>query len=231
MKTEDIRRFITDNVSADDFSCLIREVDSHETRFAQNGITQHLAGPKMSITLSLSFGKKSGSSSTNQSDEKSLRELIKTAEDIARLAPEDPEHIPSAKEMKLPKGENLSQATLSLTPETMVDIVQRSIDKARAMDAQVSGMCEKHHFKLCMFTKNGFNGTDEFSSFGHSMTLKKGEVETKVSYDSKDYAGFDLDSLFARLASQAEALREMKSFGAVKIGVVLRPAEVMELLW
>ena len=231
MKTEDIRRFITDNVSADDFSCLIREVDSHETRFAQNGITQHLAGPKMSITLSLSFGKKSGSSSTNQNDEKSLRELIKTAEDIARLAPEDPEHMPSAKEMKLPEGENLSQATLKLTPETMVDIVQRSIDKARAMDAQVSGMCEKHHFKLCMFTKNGFNGTDEFSSFGHSMTLKKGEVETKVSYDSKDYAGFDLDSLFARLASQAEALREMKSFDAQKIAVILRPAALMELLW
>lgn len=230
MKTEDIRKFIIENTKADDFSCLIREVDSHETRFAQNGITQHLAGPKMGITLNLSFGKKSGSSSTNQSDEKSLLQLIKTAEDIAMLAPEDPEHIASAKDMKLPKIDNVSQATLDLSPETMVDIVQRSIDKARAMDALVSGMCEKHHHKLCMFTKNGFHGKDEFTIFGHSMTLKKGDVETKVSYDSKDYAGFDLDSLFARLASQAEALSELKSFDAEKIAVILRPAALMELL-
>ncbi len=165
MKTEDIRKFIIENTKADDFSCLIREVDSHETRFAQNGITQHLAGPKMGITLSLSFGKKSGSSSTNQSDEKSLLELINTAEDIAMLAPEDPEHVASTKEMELPKIANVSQATLDLSPETMVDIVQRSIDKARAMDALVSGMCEKHHHKLCMFTKNGFHGKDEFTIF------------------------------------------------------------------
>jgi len=231
MKIKDIEKYIREHTQADDFICFVSENESHETRFAQNGITQHIAGPKLSISLELSFGEKSGSCRVNQADEASLDFLIKTAEDIARLAPADPEHMPSAGPAKLPKVENCAKATMKLKPKTMVDIVQKSINKAIAANALVSGMCEKHLLKSWTFTKNGFAGSNEGSSFGHSMTLKKGEVETKVSYEAKDYAPFDLDQEFARLKSQAKALASMQSFEAQKIAVILRPEALQELIW
>lgn len=226
-----IHEYIREHIKADDYTLGIYNNESHETRFAQNGITQHITGPKIEINLKVSFGKRSGSSFTNQSDETSLKKLIADAEAIAQMAPEDPEHIPSAPAADLPEVENSSPATLSLKPEEMVEIVQRSIDKAIALDATVSGMCEKHYHEECDFSKNGFVGSDISSSFGHSMTLKKGDVETKVSFDAKDYAAFDLEREFAQLSSQATALADLRSFEPEKIAVILRPHALEELFW
>lgn len=231
MKIKDIAKYIRKHTNADDYTCSINEDQSHETRFAQNGITQHIAGPKLQISLELSFGTKSGSCRVNQADEASLDFLIKTATDIASLAPEDPEHMATTGPAELPQVENCAPATTNLKPKDMVDIVQKSIAKAIAMDAMVSGMCEKHQVKSWLFTKNGFEGCDERSSFGHSMTLKKGAVETKVSYEAKDYAPFDLNEEFARLKSQAEALASLQDFDAQKIAVILRPEALHELIW
>ncbi|MCB5253575.1 MAG: metallopeptidase TldD-related protein [Candidatus Cloacimonadaceae bacterium] len=231
MKIQNIVKYIREHTDADDFICSIREDNSHETRFAQNGITQHISGPKLQISLQLSFGTKSGSCRVNQADEATLGFLIKTATDIACLAPEDPEHMASSGPAELPRVENCAPATMNLQPKDMVDIVQKSIDKAIAMDAMVSGMCEKHLVKSWLFTKNGFEGSNESSSFGHSMTLKKGEVETKVSYEAKDYAPFNLEEEFSRLSSQATALASMQDFDAQKIAVILRPEALQELIW
>lgn len=231
MNREFIEQYIRSHCSAEDYTCRISESDSHETRFAQNGITQHLAGPKVWIDLSVSFGAKSGNSLVNQGDEANLDRLIKTAEENARLAPEDPEHMPSVGASELPQVQNCSDATLALTPEQMVDIVQQTINKAKALDAKVSGMCEKHISTNGIFSKNGFSAIDSNTVFCHSMTLKKGEVETKVSYEAKDFAGFDLDLEFESLASQAEALARQETFEAQKIAVILRPPALQELMW
>ncbi len=139
--------------------------------------------------------------------------------------------MPSVGPAELPKVQNCSEATLKLTPAQMVDIVQKSIDKAKAMDATVSGMCEKHYNCNYLFSKNGFSGEESSTQFGHSMTIKKAEVETKVSYEAKDFAPFDLESEFARLVSQAEALAHQQSFNAQKIAVILRPPALLELMW
>lgn len=231
MKIEQIEQYIKTHCSADDYSLHINNRESHETRFAQNAITQHIAGPEAEIMLNVSFGTRSGACMINHVTEANLDYLIQTAEAIAKMAPEDPEFIASAPAAELAKVNNCAEATLSLSPQAMVDIVQKSIDKAIALNATVSGMCEKHIKKTCLITKNGFKGYDKFSRFGHSMTIKKGEVETKVSYEAKDFAPFNLEQEFSRLAAQAEALSEMKAFDPGKIAVILRPEALQELLW
>ena len=230
MNTEKIYEYIKANISADDYSISIYEKDSHETRFAQNAVTQHIAGPKRNIHLQVSFGSKTGSSSTNMMDEAALKKLITDAEAIAKMAPEDPEHISSAPAAELPEVENCADATLKLNPEIMVDIVQESITRATALEASVSGMCEKHLNRMYDSTKNGFQGEDCSTTFGHSMTLKKGDVETKVSFSAKDFAAFDLEKEFAQLASQAKALEDFRSFEPEKIAVILRPHAFAELM-
>ena len=231
MTIEQIEQYVKKHCTADDYALYTDINESHETRFAQNSITQHIAGPMVNISLRVSFGTKSGSCRVNQATEESLDFLVKTAEAIAKMAPEDPEHMPSAAMQEIPQVQNCSEATRALKPEAMVDIVQKSIDKALALGATVSGMCERHIESSSMFTKNGFRAEDCSSSFGHSMTLKKGEVETKVSFEHKDFTPFNLDEEFGRLAAQAEALSTMQGFDPQKIAVILRPEALQELLW
>ncbi|HOC95899.1 MAG TPA: metallopeptidase TldD-related protein [Candidatus Cloacimonadota bacterium] len=226
-----ISDYIRKHCQADDYVLRVNSMDSHETRFAQNRVTQHIAGGNLSVDLTVSFGEKSGSCSVNQGDQESLDYLIRTAEDMARLNRPDPEFMPSVGAQELPQTQNMDAATRDLAPARMVEIVQQAIDKATAYGASVSGMTEKHYWETLLNTKNGFVGTDSATEFGHSMTLKKDNVETKVSYSAKDMQGFSLEGEFAQLASQAESLKTMKDFDPCQIAVILRPSALEELLW
>ena len=228
---EKIAQYVQKHCSADDYTLQVRISDNHETRFAQNAVTQHIAGATTDIDLEVAFGDKTGGCGVNQSDPASLDFLIKTAEDMAKLNKPDPEFMPSVGAQTLPQANNADPATQNLDPAKMVEIVQSAIAKAKAYGATVSGMTEKHWSERFMATKNGFSGSDAATEFGHSMTIKKDSVETKVSYSAKDFGGFSLDRDFAQLLSQAEALREMKDFDPCKIAVILRPGALEELLW
>ena len=228
---EKIAAYIRQQCHADDFSLNIRHIESHETRFAQNRVTQHLAGPTFSIHLTVAFENRTGSASVTQDDPASLDKLIQTACDIASLNQPDPEFIPTEGPQELPKVQNCDPATKGLEPAKMVDIVQYMIDQAKAFDATVSGMTEKHYSQSMLVTKNGFVGYDESTDFGHSMTLKKDAVETKVSYDSKSYGGFDQAAEFNRLKEQAISLADKRDMDAAPIAVILRPYALQDLIW
>ncbi len=228
---EKIAQYVQTHCQAEDYVLSIDQSDSHETRFAQNGITQHIAGPGLEINLEVAFGQKTGGCSVNQDDEATLDHLIKTAEDIARLNRPDPEYMPSLGAQQLFPVNNCDPATRELEPARMVEIVGQAIAKAQAYGATVSGMTEKHLSESALFTKNGFAGSDSFSSFGHSMTLKKDAVETKVSHESKDFGSFSLDREFERLLGQAKSLKTIQDFDPAKIAVILRPPALEELMW
>ncbi len=228
---EQIAQYVQKHCSADDYTLSVHISDSHETRFAQNRVTQHIAGPNLEIGLETAFGDKTGGCEVNQSDPATLDYLIKTAQDVARVNRSDPEFMPSVGSQDLPAVQNADPATRDLPPAKMVEIVQSAIDKAQAYGATVSGMTEKHAWEKFLATKNGFVGSDASTEFGHSMTLKKDNVETKVSYSAKDFAGFSLEREFAQLQSQAESLKTMRDFDPCQIAVILRPGALEELMW
>lgn len=227
---EKIAEYVRQHVKADDYTLSIHAGDSHETRFAQNAITQHIAGQSMQVELSVAWGNKTGRCSINQTDDAALTALITQAEDMAKLNQPDPEYVESAAYAELPVVDNAAPATLSLQPEEMVEIIKQSIANATGQDATVSGMTEKHHPHFYAATKNGFAGYKEYTSFGHSMTLKKGHVETKVSFESKDFGKLNLAAQLDQLNSQLGALNEPQNFDPCRIPVILRPFAAWELL-
>ena len=83
--------FIQKNCNADDFTFYVSNKEDLLTRFAQNGITQHINGENLNISLSVAFDNKNGSASVNHLDEDALKYLINTAENIAKLNQPDPE--------------------------------------------------------------------------------------------------------------------------------------------
>src|SRR5574338_45676 len=76
------------------------------------------------VTTIAHVGRRSGSSSTNQLDDESLRSAVETAERIARLAPEDPEFMPELGPQEYQPGRNWSDATASLDPHGRADAVR-----------------------------------------------------------------------------------------------------------
>lgn len=223
-------RYIEKNCKADDYSISIWTKDSHETRFAQNTITQHIAGDNLQLSLEVAYDNKTGKARTNQLDENSLKDLIATAQNTAISNQPDPEYMPTLGKQVYPKPVNLIEATAKLEPAEMVEIVRKSIVHAEKQDARISGMTEKHIQRSIIATKKGLYADSSFSEFGHSMTMKKGEAETKVSFNHKDYAKFKLKNELDRLSSQMDSLVQQKPFEPQRIPVIIRPEALIELI-
>lgn len=223
-------RYIEKNCKADDYSISIWTKDSHETRFAQNTITQHISGDNLQLSLEVAYGNKTGKARTNQLDENSLKDLIATAQNTAISNQPDPEYMPTLGKQSYSKPVNLVDATVKLEPAEMVEIVRKSIAHAEKQGARVSGMTEKHIQRSIIATKNGLYADSSFSEFGHSMTMKKGEAETKVSFSHKDFGKFKLKSELDQLSSQMDSLVTQKPFEPQRIPVIIRPEALIELI-
>ena len=187
--------FIRENVKANDFTFSINGSEDLLTRFAQNGITQHIYGNKLNVNLSVAFDNKNGQASGNNLDIDSLKYLIKTAESMAKLNQPDPEFVGSESANELPEVDNYAKNTAELSVKNIVDDILICVKNAENKDAKLSGISQKHVHDTFLTTKNGFEGFDRSTSFSHSMTMKRKGVETKVSRSVKDHAKFSMSKM------------------------------------
>src|SRR5687768_1987404 len=63
-------------------------------RYARNSVSTSGMQDDTSLSVTSYFGKRSGTAGINEFDEAFLQKVVKRAEEVARLAPEDPEYIP-----------------------------------------------------------------------------------------------------------------------------------------
>jgi predicted Zn-dependent protease len=223
--------FIRQFISADDFSFSIGTSEDLLTRFAQNGITQHITGSKINVSLNVAFDNKTGEASSNDLSEDALTYLIKTAESMAKLNQPDPEFVDSEPAHELPPIDNFSPNTAELSVARIVDDILKCVKNAESKNAKLSGISEKRINQIFLTTKNGFEGYDQATSFSHSMTMKKEGVETKVAKSVKDYATFDMNDLIAQLNAQFDSLSNPVPMEKGKLPVILRPAAVLNWLF
>ena len=80
--------------TADQTRVTVTSERSGNTRFADGSITTSGGTTDTSVTVTVTFGRRRASSSTNVLDESSLKRTVELASRLARLAPEDPELMP-----------------------------------------------------------------------------------------------------------------------------------------
>ncbi|MCF7918946.1 MAG: TldD/PmbA family protein [Candidatus Cloacimonetes bacterium] len=220
--------YIRKHSQADDWSFNINSTNAARTRFAQNGITQHISGDNNGISLTVAFDAKTGSAFINNTSEEGLDFLIKTAETIARRNQPDPEYVATEAAVELTPTMNFSSDTDKLKPVNLVNIVKQCVANAKAKEAVVSGMTEKDTEHSAMFTRNGFEGFYDYTSFSHSMTMKKNGVETKINRSMMDYKDFNIEEIIGALNTQFDSLSNPEPIEAAPMPVILRPAAVAD---
>ncbi|MEM7762116.1 MAG: DNA gyrase modulator, partial [Cyanobacteria bacterium P01_A01_bin.40] len=63
------------------------------SRFSENQISQNVRKNTFNLTVTSYFGKRSASASTTELDRGAISQTLRRAEDLARIAPEDPEWV------------------------------------------------------------------------------------------------------------------------------------------
>lgn len=111
-------------------------------RFARNTPSTSGIYGELSLTVTSSFGTRSGSATVNQIDDASLAEAVRRSEEVARLAPEDPEFVPVLGAQTYAPVTAYDQATAERGAEALAEGVGLCLRDATARGLVAAGFTE-----------------------------------------------------------------------------------------
>lgn len=124
---------------ADECSVVIEGGRNANIRFARNEVTTSGDVEDATLTVTASFGKRSGSASVNQFDEATIERCVRQAEETARFAPEDPEHMPVLGPQTYADTGVFDEATAELAAGSRAALAGRAIELAKAKSVVIAG--------------------------------------------------------------------------------------------
>lgn len=201
-------------------------------RYARN--TVNTSGETNAIELNVTsvFGKKSGSSSINELDDDSLKRAVERAEEIAKLAPENPEYMPMLGPQTYPQTQTFSEATDKIDPEYRAQVAADSIEPCTAQGLVAAGYLEDFSGFVAAGNSKGLFGYNPNTSVDFSITVRT-EDGTGSGYAIRDFNDANLlnSKEVTTIAMQkAQASKNAQAIEPGKYTVILEPTAAGDLM-
>ena len=146
------------------------------TRFARNGVSTAGYVETCILQVTSQYGKRSGTAQTNQIDDGSIAAVVAQAEEIARLAPEDPEVMPLLGPQKIAPSPHLYNADVAdLGADYRGKVVADAVSQAKARGAEVAGIIQNFSDADCLATSKGLFNYRRTSGICYSLTARSSD--------------------------------------------------------
>ena len=217
---------------ADECTVSLNGSDSGNIRYARNAISTSGDISTLSLSVNSTFGKKTGTASVNEFDDKSLQKAVQRAEELAQLAPANPEYMPLPGPADFPESIGFVPATAAITPELRADAVAKSINAAKEAKLQAAGYLENTAGFTATMNSKGFFAYNKDTDVVFTITTRN-EAGTASGYAARGYNDFSkLDTLAATkiAASKANGSLGARSIEPGKYTVILEPVAATYML-
>ncbi|MEP6715451.1 MAG: TldD/PmbA family protein [Terriglobia bacterium] len=142
------------------------------TRFANNGITTAALSMRRSVSIAVTREGRTGSYSIDDLDDASLKDAVRKAEELAMIAPPNPERMPAAGPQQYPAMNDFDAATASARAPEMIPHVKTIIDAAVKQKLVAAGLIERSHHTNAIANKAGLFGFHEASDSQLTTTVR-----------------------------------------------------------
>ncbi|MDO8438911.1 MAG: TldD/PmbA family protein [Telluria sp.] len=201
-------------------------------RYARNAVSTAGLVENATLGVAVAYGKKQGIATINEFDDKSLEKVLRIAEDLAKLAPENPEFMPAVSKQEYRSTETFSKKTAAIDPDFRAQTAAYSIEASRKNKLVSAGFFTDNHSFATVANSNGVFGHQESTAVDFTCTVRTedGRGSGWVKRSATDVSRFD-----AREASDVaieKALRsvEAKALEPGRYTVILEPAATSELI-
>ncbi len=201
-------------------------------RYARNGVSTAGDISTLGLAVTSTFGKKSATSTIDQFDDQSLQTVVKRSEELARLAPENPEYMPLQGPQEFPEGVGYIQATAAITPDTRAEAVAKSIQVCKAANLQAAGFLENTTGFNAIMNSKGLFAYNKDTDVIFSVTTRNAEG-TASGYAARGFNDISkLDTLTATkiAATKANGSKGAKAIEPGKYTVILEPVAATYML-
>jgi predicted Zn-dependent protease len=205
-------------------------------RYARNTVTTAGGEVNQNLSVTASFGRRTGSATTNDFSDASLAACVKRAEELARLAPEDPEFMAPVGAQAYRATPAWSDRTAAMTPADRATAVAGSIRPAKAANCVAAGFLSDSAGWSARMNSAGNFGYHRSTNASFSVTVRS-EDGTGSGYGADDAHAFDrmnTDEASAIALEKAVASRNPRAIEPGKYTVILEPlasSGIMQFMW
>lgn len=201
-------------------------------RYARNSVSTAGENSDVTLVVQSSFGKRSGVASVNEFDDASLERVVRRAEELAGLAPENPEFMPPLPQQSYVESKTFVQATANITPDYRAQAAADSIAPAVAKDVIAAGYLENAHSFAAMANSNGLFAYNQSTQVDFTVTMRSsdGTGSGWVTRSFNDVRKLYTGEASAIAIDKALQSRNAKAIEPGKYTVILEPAASAELL-
>ena len=235
LSQEETRR-ICDKVlalsKADECSVTLSGSRTGNIRYARNAVSTAGLVEDTQLAVSVAFGNRSGIATINELDDKSLEKVVRRAEALARLAPENPEFMPTVSKQQYRATSTFSKKTAEIDPDFRAQTAAYSIEASRKNKLVAAGFFTDTTQYTAVANSNGVFGHQEETSLDFTCTVRTedGRGSGWVKRSASDLRLFD-----AREASDVAIEKALRSVNAKALEpgrytVILEPAATSELI-
>lgn len=201
-------------------------------RYARNTVSTSGYSSNQSLEVQSSFGKKSGKATIDEFDDASLEKVVRRAEELANLSPENPEFMEPLGPQVYDESISFSESTASISPENRAEVANSSIVPAAAKDVTAAGFLNDSAGFSAMINSKGLFAYNKSTNVDFTVTMRTndGTGSGWVSRDFNDVTKFDANEASKTAIEKAVLSREAKAIEPGKYTVILEPAAASGLL-
>ena len=161
---------------ADELEATLQGGRAAYTRFGMSSATTSGDTENLSLAVNAHFGQRSGIATTNTLDDQSLERVVRAAEEIAHLRPEDPEQMPFlSKQQYETIAASFDEATYNADAQMRARAVAATIDPARIKNLTAAGIFDHTGGFVARANTKGNFGYHRSTNTSYTTTVRSAD--------------------------------------------------------
>ncbi|MCZ6725889.1 MAG: TldD/PmbA family protein [Acidobacteria bacterium] len=201
-------------------------------RYARNTVSTAGSVTDLTLVVQSNFGQKMATATINEFDDASLVKVVRRSEELAKLAPENPEFMKILGPQKYLETKGYFESTAKIDAAYRASVAAASIGPCREKKLVAAGYLEDTVGFSAMANSKGLWAYYPSTDIDFSVTVRT-EDGTGSGYVSRDYndaAQFDAERASAIAMDKAMGSRNARAVEPGKYTVVLEPGASVGLL-
>jgi predicted Zn-dependent protease len=236
MYTEQEAKAILDKAikasKADQCTATLTGSSGGNIRYALNSVSTSGYVSDADLAIEVAFGKRIGTATINTFDDNSIEAVVRRAEELAKLAPENPEFVPAIEKQTYKASKTFLDKTAAVTPEYRAQVAADCIEPCRKDKLVAAGFFnDSQNFAAIANSKGNFGyQTSTGMDFTCTVRTDDGHGSGWVARNLADVARFDAKSDIKTAIQKAKGSVDAKALEPGKYTVIMEPAATAGLI-
>ena len=220
--------------SADELEVIFFSTKNALTRFANNVIHQNMAEENVVVSVRTAFGQRTARATTNKLDNDSLRRVVQSAENLARVQQPDPDLLPlptmAGEGARPTQPPRYFAESAAITPQQRADTVKKMVAVAEKNTLTTAGIFSNSESAEGVFNSRGLATWHTQTSSEISITMLGDDASGWQKANSPDVTNLDAVALAETAARKARESVQPREIPAGKYTVILEPAAALDIV-